>query len=119
MGTIACYIYTNKYRFDIISFYNYGVEHLFEYMYIFFSKNKSAIKLPGFLILVTIYMVDEPELLSSEQHKRVQTGTDPDKFRTELKVNSPRNNINNTLLMPLFTDNQNTIYKVSLLYTNK
>lgn len=82
-------------------------------MYIFFSKNESAIKLPGCLIIpVTIYTIDEPELLSreQEQHKRVQTGTDPDKFRTEFKVNSPRNNINNTLLMSLFTDIQNTIY---------
>lgn len=73
-------------------------------MYIFFSKNESVIELPGCLILLTIYTVDEPELLSREQHKRVQTWTDPDKFRTELNVNSPRNNINNTFLMPLFTD---------------
>lgn len=57
---------------------------------------------------MTIYTVDDSELLRSEQHKRVQT--DPDKFRTEFKVNSPRNNINNTLLMSLFIVIQNTIY---------
>lgn len=68
---------------------------------------------------MTIYTVDDSELLSSEQHKRVQTGTDPDKFRTELKVNSPRNNINDTFLMSLFTVMQNTIYQVILLCTNR